>query len=454
VDVRSCAAIAVGAALLSWVAIWNGYPLLFSDSLRYLNGGILRYVPSEAPIFYGAFMIPFHLNGFSLWPVVAAQCLLVSYSVAAVLRALGLFEPGRFALIMAGLAGMSSAPWFTAFIMPDVFTAIVVLTMFALYRGWPKFHPLERAFLAALALLAISTHVSHLVLGLGLALLLIAFGALRRRISWTLCGTLLALPVTAIVAVVVCNTISKGRPVLSRNGPVFLLARAYADGPAYDYMREHCGERQWRLCAALPALPRDSELFLWAERSVWDLGIPAEEVRSEAGQIVSGTIHEHPGWLLALAVENTLQQLLTFRAGVDFRQWPDSDAVLTVTGVVRRFFPHEFARYMNSRQQTGRLETFGPNLIYSGVVLFSFACLILMLIRLQDPDIGEFAAVVAAALLLNAAATAPFSVVADRYQARIVWLLPLAFAISLLALQRRRGAPPVLAAGRSLKESP
>src|SRR5262249_33247770 len=47
------AAMAFAAAMLSWVALWNGYPLIFSDTQRYLNGGILRYLPSEAPIFYG-----------------------------------------------------------------------------------------------------------------------------------------------------------------------------------------------------------------------------------------------------------------------------------------------------------------------------------------------------------------------------------------------------------------
>ena len=59
-------ALVAAAAMLSWVALWNGYPLIFADSSRYLDGGILRYVPSEAPIFYGVFMLPLHLGGASL----------------------------------------------------------------------------------------------------------------------------------------------------------------------------------------------------------------------------------------------------------------------------------------------------------------------------------------------------------------------------------------------------
>jgi len=440
----------MGAVPLSWVALWNGYPLIFSDSQRYLNGGILRYVPTEAPIFYGAFMIPLHLNGVSLWPVVAAQCLLTSYAVAAALRALHLFEPLTFLLLMGFLAALTSAPWFTAFIMPDFLAPVLVLTMFALFSGWSGFRPLERGFLVTLTLLGLASHISHLVLGLGLAALFVALRLLGRTVPRPALATLVALPVVAMVAVVAMNVASKGKVVLTRDGPVLLLARAFADGPAEDYMRSQCPTARWKLCAALPKLPHDSELFLWhSQRSVWTLGIPGDELRAEAGQIVAGTIRAYPGRMAALAIGNVLHQLVTFRAGVDFKRWPDSDTVLTVTGVVRRFFPQEFNQLQHSRQQTGRLQTRRPNLVYGGVVVLSLAGLVLLLIRLQDPDLNEFAAVVAFALLVNAVATAPFSVVADRYQARIVWLLPLAFGVSFLAFQRRRAVRPVLLANRS-----
>lgn len=439
--------------MLAWVAVWNGYPLIFSDSMRYLNGGILRYVPSEAPIFYGAFMIPLHLDGVSLWPVVAAQCLLLSYSVVAVLRALDLFEPLSFVAVMAFIAALTSAPWFAAFIMPDVFTPVVVLAMFALYRGWDRFNRPERLFLVGLALLGVASHISHIVLGIGLAVLFLALGLLRHTAPPRALVTLLIVPPAALAAVVACNVASKGRPVVSRNGSVFLLARAFADGPAADYMRDHCAERSWKLCTVMSRLPRDSELFLWDTHSVWSLGISGDDVQAEASDIVSGTIREYPVRMGLLAAGNALAQLLTFRAGVDFKRWPAVDGVLTVTAVIHRFFPQEFQQLMQSRQQTARLETTVPNILYGATVLLSAVGLVVLLIRLRDPDITELAAVVAVALALNAAATAPFSVVADRYQARIVWLLPLAFAVSLLALQRCRLVRP-LAADRSLENSP
>ena len=264
------AATLIAAAMLSWLAVLNGYPLIFGDSARYLNGGILRYLPSEAPIFYGVFMIPLHLNGFSLWPVVAAQCLVLAYVLGASLRALGLFEERSFVLLVAFLALFTTAPWFAVFIMPDIFAPICVLAMFALFRGWEKFSGLERVVLVGLALLALASHVTHIVVGLALAAL---FGALRllgRPVSNATLLTVLPLPLVALGAVVGVNVIAKGRPAITQDGPVFLLARTFADGPAYDYMRTHCAERRWKVCERLEDLPRDGELFLWSpEKSVW-----------------------------------------------------------------------------------------------------------------------------------------------------------------------------------------
>jgi hypothetical protein len=67
-------AVVLAAMMFAWVAVVNGYPLVFNDSSRYLDGAIRRYIPSESPIFYGVFMIPFHLDGVSLWPVAGGRC--------------------------------------------------------------------------------------------------------------------------------------------------------------------------------------------------------------------------------------------------------------------------------------------------------------------------------------------------------------------------------------------
>jgi hypothetical protein len=426
--------------MLSWLAVWNGYPLVFADSQRYLNGGILRYLPSEAPIFYGIFMIPLHLDGLSLWPVVAAQCLLLAYVLTAALRALGLFETRSFLALAAFLAVFSAAPWFAGFIMPDVFTGICVLAMVALVVGWQKFAPLERLALIGVTLLGLASHVTHIVLGLALAVLFSVLRLLGRPYARAALLAVLPLPLVALAAVTGMNLIAKGRVVLTLDGPVFLLARFFADGPAYDTMQSDCPTRRWKLCGALAHLPRDSELFLWSADNSALLAVGSgPELRAEASEIVAATLSEHPMELLADAMRNTLAQLVTFRAGVDFRRWPEEGPALTIPAVIHRFFPHEFARLMHSRQQQGQLDLAGLNVLYSAVVLLSLAGLLVLLLQARpETAVADLLLAVAVALLVNAAATGALSVVADRYQARLIWLVPFCFAVLLLHQQRRR----------------
>lgn len=54
-----------------------------------------------------------------------------------------------------------------------------------------------------------------------------------------------------------------------------------------------------------------------------------------------------------------------------------------------------------------------------------------------EAKILEFLLVVAVAIIVNAGATGAFWGVHDRYQARNVWLVPFAFAISMLMYQRQ-----------------
>ena len=427
----------LAGALLAWVALVNGYPLLFNDSARYIDGGIRRYIPSEAPIFYGAFLIPLHLDGVSLWPVPFAQGILLAYILQATLRALDLYSPGPFLLLAAFLALFSAAPWFISFVMPDFFTAICVLGMFALYRGWTTFSPLERSFLIGIVLCGLASHISHIALGLGLAAFFALLYWLRKPRVRPALLTVVALPFVAITAVLGMNLVAKGRLQLTLDGPVMLLARSFADGPAYEYLRDHCDQHHWQLCAVYQRLPRDSDQFLWSTTNNAWMYVQGKELRSEAGEITAGAVREHPEEALLAAVYNTSKQLITFRAGVDFKTWPEESRIVEV---MHRFFPREDGQYEQSLQQQGRLRLDAINDVYSLIVMLSLVGAIALVFALRNATFTEFLLTITVALLANAAATGALSVVADRYQARLIWLLPLAFAIFLLAYQRQRKA--------------
>src|SRR5580700_9275461 len=78
---RDALTMLVGMLMLSGVALYNRYPLVFSDTGGYLfcrNGGIRS-------IFYSFFVAPAHLTH-TLWTVVFAQSLLVVWMLRVVAR--------------------------------------------------------------------------------------------------------------------------------------------------------------------------------------------------------------------------------------------------------------------------------------------------------------------------------------------------------------------------------
>jgi hypothetical protein len=48
---RSVVPILLSAALLLWPALWNGYPLVFSDTGTYLSQAIEHYLGWDRPVF-------------------------------------------------------------------------------------------------------------------------------------------------------------------------------------------------------------------------------------------------------------------------------------------------------------------------------------------------------------------------------------------------------------------
>ena len=93
-------AIALAATLLLWPALWNGYPLVFSDTGTYLSQAIEHYLGWDRPIFYSLFLLPLHMT-LTTWPAIAVQALLMAHVLHLVRRTL---LPGDVGMV-AGAAG-------------------------------------------------------------------------------------------------------------------------------------------------------------------------------------------------------------------------------------------------------------------------------------------------------------------------------------------------------------
>ncbi len=433
------AAILLGALLLTWPALLNGYPLVFIDTVSYLNHTTLPEAPWDKTLVYGPFLHLFHWQ-VTLWPAVLAQGLIASHLVWLVQRAArGSATAGAHLLVCAALAGLTSAPWFLATLMPDAFTALAPLSLLLLgfggLRGW------ETVWVTLLGALAIAMHLSHLPTALAL-LLLVAL--LARRFAPVARA---ALPVgLALLLLLTTNAATFGRATLSPHGSVFLLARLQADGPAVATLRAHCPDAGWHLCAFLDRLPMDSDEFLWDGTSPLNRnadgtpramgGVAGAE---DAQAIIAATLRQRPFDVARAMAGNAVRQIGMARVGDTLVN--DHLALSARRPIAAAFPARELMAFDAGAQMRGVLPArAAPFLLLHGPALWLGLAAALPLLWGAGRARGlPRAALLAGALLAlaaNAVATGALSKPHDRYQARIAWLLPLAVVVCLLPRRR------------------
>lgn len=446
-------AAAVFLACLAPAAI-NGFPIVFPDTEGYVVAADVFRPQFIRAFGYGAFV---GATGgvWSLWLTVAAQAALTAWLVA---RAIAL-DSARWpsiwrvpvALALLAVVLLSHAPWLAAWVQPDLFSGLMLLSLLLLVEHHDTLGRVERALLFVLLVGCVTVHLTHppLLAGLGLFALgawavawLVRSGpAVVRRVRRT---AVLALVAAALGWGVLgaANYVTYRSFSASLGGPVFLFARLAADGDAAAVLRPECeAGRPWVACRFLDRFNLTADEFLWRGWSpLPDMGEASGFMR-EAAEINPVLIRSiWPEWLAASA-RRTLQQLGSFELGDgmdDEGPWM-LGAVLPDIGLAR---VAEAAAA--TRQAADDLRPLMPRhaaeLLASAGMLALAGILVFGAVR-RRPDLWWPALVFLAVYLGNAALIALGGEVHDRYGARLVWLAPL--LAGLLALRAAR--PPARA---------
>jgi len=433
---RALAAILAGAALLAWPAALNGYPLVFIDSVSYLGHTLFPDWPWDKTAAYGPFLHLFHW-GWSLWPALAGQVLVLSHLLWVTQRAArGGVTATTHVLLCAGLAALTSAPWFAATLMPDVFAAVAPLCLLLLGFARERLSALETAWLMLLGAFAVGAHLSHLPT----ALVLVVFIAFAAR-SFLAPLRAAAPVVLACAALVAANALAFGAPSLSPHGATFLLARLQADGPAAATIRANCPAARWYLCAHAARLPMDSDEFLWDAASPPNrtpdgrtIEMGAMRLAPEAAAIVAATLRQRPAEVALAMARNTLRQASMVEVGDTLG---NAHLAASARRAIAVMPARELAAFDGGAQMRGDLPGRAAPFLtpHLAVLLASLPLLAvgigLALWRGDRVRYGLLAGIIVA-VAANAFATGALSAPVDRYQARIVWLLPLAALLGML----------------------
>jgi hypothetical protein len=431
-----------GATLLFLIpAIWNGFPLVYYDSVDYLQLPFIWRMPIYRTAGY-ALVTLFGRLAHNLWAVPLLQSALVAYVLHETLRRFLPRSPEAALIVIAGLLLLTSGlPWFTGEIMPDAFTGVLVLSFAVLVCDENLLSPARRAALTAIMALAVAVHSSHAALagGLLLSLLLVSLAApglwpgLRRRLRLPLLAFLLGLALAGAA-----NTAATGRFFLLQDNAVLTLGLFVENGLAEKYLDHACGkpEPKLRLCAARHRLPHNANMFLWHDRDFDRLG-GWSGMHGEAQRIVVNAIKSFPLTYLWDSIELTVRQLVMLKTadGVAPMRYLIGDAVA-------RHYPQEFAAFVAAHQQRGAAFD-DLNAVQVPLLLLACAALPILLViawRRRDPDAVLLLGIFTLALLGNAFVCGALSNPNDRYQSRIAWLAIVAVAIALGRWHRQSGS--------------
>jgi hypothetical protein len=158
----TCAIVLSMTFLFLLPALYNGFPLVYTDTGGYLSG---LHIPFRS-VYYNIFNWIFDRR-VSPWPSVVLQSLTVSYTISQFASALfDITDFPRMFLLAVFLILGTSLPWFVSWIMPDIFTALMIIALVLLCFAQDTLLRPSKIFLVMLVGVALAFHQANLPVAL------------------------------------------------------------------------------------------------------------------------------------------------------------------------------------------------------------------------------------------------------------------------------------------------
>ncbi len=427
--------VALGALLMAWPAFYNGFPLLYPDTLEYVSGGrrvaaaiLLNHRSSfygVRSLIYSLGILPFQLGG-TIWPIVALQCLLTSWVLWLVFRSIAprkMWIP--FLVFMMLLSLLSSLSWYGAYVMPDILGPDLYLCIFLLLIAPDSTSRTERTTLYMISWWAIASHATHLLIAIAICIVLGVLTIfqrmpLRRYLGITTKLAMIFVP--PIVAQVSLNAFLYGSPSLEGNHPPFFTARLIADGPGRWYLEKNCAGSGWEMCHYVDNLSGSSNRFLWGSDGVWANATSTSRtlILHQDLPLAIAILRRYPRDQFLRSAGNVVEQLATFNLD-GFGPHP------YISAHISQALPRAQWKYFESRQARNQLPLRLFDSIQRGTVAASLTGVGMLLPwfwRCRPKKLMVLGLVIAAGIVGNAIVTGTLSMVDGRFGSRVVWLAP------------------------------
>ncbi len=419
-DLKQTTGVTCSAILLMAVAFYNGYPLVTSDSGSYIRHAFDFQLPADRSPFYGIFV---GITGWrtTLWLTVLAQASLLAYLLNDFLRMLGLKHPAYTITYTTILIAGTPAAWITSFIMPDIFTAILLIAYLLFFFERSK---LKAKILLVIILGAMLVHNSHFLIALifsGITTFIFLITKQRDLLRRSL--AISALSLFGIIGVSSLYYLKGFGFTLSPGSHIFMMGKLTETGILKKYLDEHCDTMQLKLCAYKEVLPHKAYQYLWEESGPLYKTGGWDSSEQENNIIIKGifTTPKYARMFAHAALKDTREQLLLIKLPRDFGQFGTESSP---GRFMKLHLPKEVKAYSTSRQNVGILTTNPWSTFH--LIFLTISCLGVTVVYFNR-GINRTALYIylfaVSFIVCNAFVTATFANVLDRLQYRIFWVI-------------------------------
>ena len=349
-------------------------------------------------------------------------------------------------------AGTTSLPFYIAYVMPDIFTPVMIILLAAVAAMGRDMRLWEVLAAFVLVAFAVVLHPSHL--GIAVLMLPIIILAALLRVGH---GRFLAVGfATCLVLVAIAERKAyefAAETVTSKDViyTPYITARLIVDGPGLAYLDENCGRSDRRTdlatCALHEALSwSDDPYRLTATHIVFErsarlgsfLLLPVEDqkaVASEQREFFFRVLADRPFSTVYALMENAGVQLMMNSVGMTVPNASVTRNTKSLSGL-----PEAQLGVLDGVLKRDQRWLGVANKVHSVIYVVSFLIVVGLLIwpgRIAPP-LKVFVLFLLIGVMLNALVCGGVSQPADRYGARVMWLLPFSAAFLLLCLPRRK----------------
>ena len=346
------------------------------------------------------------------------------------------------------LSVVTPVAYSTSLLMPDILSGCASILGIVAIVGWHRLLTIERTALACILVFSALSHNSHILLLLTLLVAILPasrlfFGAYKPATVLLIFAILSGFAGDAIFSVAVSQQLGD-RPIR----PPFLTARLIDAGPGLTMLDSQCGARKFEACKFRERMPNDSDTFLWSTDK--RAGVFAAESHTVQRRLsledtafaISSLIHDPVG-TFAVTASASLRQLTMVK--LDIFNAPRGEAIADTIARLPRSVEERISdsRYAKRSMPVAIVETL--SLISVVIATLYLLCFVIRGRSKIDKVDNNFVLAALLAVLLviaNATITGALSKPHNRYNVRIVWIIPL-FAMVIPSVRYSRRLHPV-----------